>query len=139
MSGRTRERPRIDHLDAPLQETVEEQQSPLQFASLQQFAILQDKMSTIIDTLQRMTAPPPTTEIPPTAGIPPTAEVPSVAKIPPTVEIPPAVEIPPSETTQTHEMTSTSRCSIPTNWESILNEKFDEAIARRKNRGQPIT
>ncbi|KAL2457520.1 Uncharacterized protein Adt_46337 [Abeliophyllum distichum] len=40
---------------------------------------------------------------------------------------------------QMQEMTSTSRNSLPANWENILNEKVDEAIARRKNRGQPIS
>ncbi|KAL2457881.1 Uncharacterized protein Adt_46176 [Abeliophyllum distichum] len=54
-------------------------------------------------------------------------------------KIPLVVEIPPSETMQTQEMTSTSRNSIPANWENILNEKVDEAIARRKNRGRPIS
>ncbi|KAL2483345.1 uncharacterized protein Fot_44789 [Forsythia ovata] len=35
-------------------------------------------------------------------------------------------------------MTSTSHYSIPTNWENLLNEKVDEAIARRKNRRRSI-
>ncbi|KAL2466740.1 Uncharacterized protein Adt_42591 [Abeliophyllum distichum] len=40
---------------------------------------------------------------------------------------------------QTQEMTSTSRYSIPANWKNVLNKKVDEAIARRKNRGRPIS
>ncbi|KAL2456264.1 Retrotrans gag domain-containing protein [Abeliophyllum distichum] len=67
--------------------------------------------------------------------IPQTAEV----KIPPVVENPQAVEVSPSETMQTQEMTSTSRNSIPANWENILNEKVDEAITQRKNRRRPIS
>ncbi|KAL2491221.1 Retrotrans gag domain-containing protein [Abeliophyllum distichum] len=57
----------------------------------------------------------------------------------PAVEIPPAVEILPSETVQTHDATPTSRHSIPVNWESILNDKLEEAIARMKNRVRPIS
>ncbi|KAL2542266.1 Reverse transcriptase domain-containing protein [Abeliophyllum distichum] len=36
-------------------------------------------------------------------------------------------------------MTSTSCYSIPVNWKNLLNEKFDEMIAQRKNRGQSIS
>ncbi|KAL2552401.1 hypothetical protein Fot_06020 [Forsythia ovata] len=104
MAGRTRGRPMIDHQDALLQETEEEQHPPLQFAIVQQFTTLQDQMTTIRNMLQRVTAPPPA------------------------AEIPPPVEIPPSETMQTQEMTSTSRYSIPAKWKNLLNEKVDEAI-----------
>ncbi|KAL2513264.1 Uncharacterized protein Adt_18864 [Abeliophyllum distichum] len=65
--------------------------------------------------------------------------IPQKKKNPLPTEIPSADEILPSKTMQTHEMTSTSRHSIPANWENILNEKVDEAIARRKNRGRPIS
>ncbi|KAL2456886.1 Uncharacterized protein Adt_00516 [Abeliophyllum distichum] len=51
----------------------------------------------------------------------------------------PAVEILPSETAQTRELMPTSRHSIPVNWESILNDKVEEAIARRKSRVRPIS
>ncbi|KAL2512355.1 Retrotrans gag domain-containing protein [Abeliophyllum distichum] len=81
----------------------------------------------MMEMLQRMAGPPHTLEAPPAADAPPV------------VEIPPAVEILPSETVQTHELTPTSRHSIPVNWESILNDKVEEAIARRKSRGKPIS
>ncbi|KAL2501342.1 Uncharacterized protein Fot_35190 [Forsythia ovata] len=90
-------------------------------------------MSNIMDMLHRMTTPPPIAEIPTTEETQPAAEIPPVA------EIPPAVEVFPSETMQTWKMTSTSRYSIPSNWGSLLNEKIDDAIARRKNRGRPIS
>ncbi|KAL2519804.1 hypothetical protein Fot_23727 [Forsythia ovata] len=86
-----------------------------------------------MEMLQRMAAQPRTSEAPPANEVPPTTEVPLAA------EIPPAVEIPPSETIQTHEMTSTSRHSIPVNWEIILNDKVEEAIVRRKSRERPIS
>ncbi|KAL2471197.1 hypothetical protein Adt_39333 [Abeliophyllum distichum] len=127
MSGTTRGMPRIEHPDAPSQETTEEQQPPLQFATIQQVTILQDQMSTIMEMLQRMTTSFYTPEAPPAEEAPLAAEV------------PPAVDIPPSEATQTHEMTSTSRHSIPANWESILNEKVEEAITRRNSRVRPIS
>ncbi|KAL2527757.1 hypothetical protein Adt_12811 [Abeliophyllum distichum] len=133
MSVRTRGRPRIEHPDAPLQETTAEEQPLLQIATVPQVTILQDQMSTIIEMLQRMAAPPRTLEMPSVAEAPP------VAKVPPAAEILLAVEILPSETVQTHELTSTSRHSIPVNWKSILNDKVDEAIARRKNRGRLIS
>ncbi|KAL2505471.1 Uncharacterized protein Adt_21092 [Abeliophyllum distichum] len=60
-------------------------------------------------------------------------------EVPQAPEVPPAVEIPPSETVNVNEMTPTSHHLIPNNWESILNEKFEEAIVRRKSRGRPIT
>ncbi|KAL2488895.1 hypothetical protein Fot_42187 [Forsythia ovata] len=129
MSGRTRGRPRIEHPDAPSQDMAEEQQPPLQFATVQQVTILQDQMLTIMEMLQRMTAPPYTSEVPPTTVIP------SAAKAPLATEFPLTDEILPSETIQTHETTSTSRHLIPLNWESVLNE---EVIARRKSRGRPI-
>ncbi|KAL2526079.1 Uncharacterized protein Adt_11133 [Abeliophyllum distichum] len=68
-----------------------------------------------------------------------TLEAPPAADAPPAMEIPPAVEILPSEIVQTHELTPTSRHSIPVNWESILNDKVEEAIARSKSRGRPIS
>ncbi|KAL2508660.1 hypothetical protein Fot_32307 [Forsythia ovata] len=83
-------------------------------------------MSTIMNMLQRMTAPPPAAEIPPTV------------ETPLAIEIPPAVEIPPSETIQTHGMTSTSRYSIPATGRTFGTKKVDEAITRRKNRERPI-
>ncbi|KAL2508036.1 hypothetical protein Fot_31683 [Forsythia ovata] len=67
------------------------------------------------------------------------SRVPQAAEAPSVVKVPSSVEILSSETTQTHETTSTSRYSIPANSESILNEKVDEAIVRRKNRGRPIS
>ncbi|KAL2526530.1 Uncharacterized protein Adt_11584 [Abeliophyllum distichum] len=84
-------------------------------------------MATIMNTLQRVTTPSTTTKIP----------QPAEAEIPHVVENLPAVEVSPSETVQMQEMTSTSRNSIPVNWENILNEKVDEAITQRKNRGWP--
>ncbi|KAL2549205.1 uncharacterized protein Fot_10735 [Forsythia ovata] len=133
MLGRTRRRPRIEHPDAPLQEMEEEQQPPLQIATVQHVTILQNQMSTIIEMLQRITAPNHTSEVPSAPETPLTAEPPV------TTEVSPAAEIPSSENMQAHETTSTSHYSIPANWESILNEKVDEAIARRKNRGRPIS
>ncbi|KAL2537871.1 hypothetical protein Fot_19262 [Forsythia ovata] len=111
MSGRTRGRPTINHADAPLQETVEEQHPSLQFATIEQFTALQDQIFTIMNMLQRVTASPPP------------------------AENPPAVEIPPSKTMQTQEITSTSRYSIPANWENLLDEKVDEAIATKEEYG----
>ncbi|KAL2532113.1 Retrotrans gag domain-containing protein [Abeliophyllum distichum] len=73
------------------------------------------------------------------ASPPHTSKAPPAADVPPAVEISRAVEILPSETVQTHELTPTSRHSIPANWESILNDKVEEAIARRKSRGRPIS
>ncbi|KAL2550918.1 hypothetical protein Fot_12448 [Forsythia ovata] len=102
---------------------AEEQQPPLQFATIQQVTILPDQMSTITEMLQRMTA------LPPISKIPLAAEVPPVAEAPPTAEVLLAVKILPSKTIQTLEMTSTIRHSIPVNWEIILNEKVDEVIA----------
>ncbi|KAL2544424.1 hypothetical protein Fot_13657 [Forsythia ovata] len=110
MAGKTRGRSRIDHQDTPLREAAEEEQHPLQFTTVHQFTALQDQMTTIMNMLQRVIAPLPA------------------------AEIPPAFEIPPYETMQTHEMTSTSCYTIPANWENLLNEKVDKAIARRKNR-----
>ncbi|KAL2550121.1 hypothetical protein Fot_11651 [Forsythia ovata] len=133
MSGRTRGRPRIEHPETLPPETTAEKQPPLQFATIQQVTVLQDQMSAIIEMLQRIASQPRTLEAPPANEVPPTTEV------LPAVEIPPAVEILPSETIQTHEMTSTSCHSIPVNWESILNDKVEEAIARRKSRGRPIS
>ncbi|KAL2519402.1 Retrotrans gag domain-containing protein [Abeliophyllum distichum] len=71
--------------------------------------------------------------------VPPAAEAPPVADAPPSCRNPPAVEIPPSETVQMHDATPTSRHSMPVNWESILNDKVEEAISRRKNRVRPIS
>ncbi|KAL2532159.1 hypothetical protein Adt_05510 [Abeliophyllum distichum] len=119
MAGRTRGRPVIDHQDEPTLEAGEEQNTSLPFTTIQKFTTLQDQKTTIMNMLQRVPAQPTTTEIPQTAEV----------KIPPVVEIPPAVEVPPSETMQMQEMTSTSRNSLPANWENILNEKVDEAIA----------
>ncbi|KAL2464948.1 Uncharacterized protein Adt_40799 [Abeliophyllum distichum] len=127
MSGRTRGRPRIEHPDAPSQETAAEEQPPLQFTTVQQVTVLQDQLSTMMKMLQRMAGPPYTSETLPAADAPPV------------VEIPPAIEILPSEIVQTHELTPTSRHSIPVNWKSILNDKVEEAITRRKSRGRPIS
>ncbi|KAL2547259.1 hypothetical protein Fot_16492 [Forsythia ovata] len=80
-------------------------------------SVLQDHMSNIMNMLQRMTAPMPTLEILPTT------------ETPLATEIPPTVEISPSETMQTQEMTSTSCYIIVANWETLLNENVDEAIA----------
>ncbi|KAL2501009.1 hypothetical protein Fot_34857 [Forsythia ovata] len=77
--------------------------------------------------------------LPRTSEVPPADEAPPVAEVPPAAKILPTVEILPSETIQTHEMKSTSLHSIPVNWESILNDKVKEAIARRKSRGRPIS
>ncbi|KAL2491830.1 Uncharacterized protein Adt_27458 [Abeliophyllum distichum] len=72
-------------------------------------------MSTIMEMLQRMTSPPHAPQATP-------------------------VEISPSETTHMHEITPTSRHLIPTNWESVMNEKVEEVIAQRKSRGRfPMT
>ncbi|KAL2483165.1 hypothetical protein Fot_44609 [Forsythia ovata] len=131
MSGRTRGRPRIEHTETPPPEATAEEEHPPQFATIQQVTVLQDQMSTIMEMLQRIVPQPRTSEAPPPAN-----EVPPTTEIQPAAEIPPAVEIPPSETIQTHEMTSTSRPSIPVNWENILNDKVEEAITRRKSRGK---
>ncbi|KAL2505524.1 Uncharacterized protein Adt_21145 [Abeliophyllum distichum] len=133
MSGRTRGRPRIEQLDAHPLENTGEEQPPLQFATVEQITILQNQMSTMMEMLRRMAGQPHASEVPPAA------EAPLAADAPPALEIPPAVEILPSETVQTHDATPTSRHSIPVNWESILNDKVEEAIARRKNRVRPIT
>ncbi|KAL2533521.1 Uncharacterized protein Adt_06872 [Abeliophyllum distichum] len=133
MSGRTRGRPRIEHPDAPSQEMAEEQQPPSQFATVKQATIFQNQMSTIMEMLQRMTAPPHTLEVPSTIEVSPATEP------QPVVKVPPAVKILPTETIQTHEMTSTCRHSIPVNWKSILSEKVVEAIAQRKSRRRPIS
>ncbi|KAL2457876.1 Uncharacterized protein Adt_46171 [Abeliophyllum distichum] len=117
MAGRTRGRLVIDHQDEPTLEAGEEQNTSLPFTTIQQFTALQDQMTTIMNMLQRVPAQPTMTEIPQTVEV----------KIPPVVKIPPAVEVPPSQTMQTQD------------WENILNEKVDEAIARRKNIGQPIS
>ncbi|KAL2497762.1 Retrotrans gag domain-containing protein [Abeliophyllum distichum] len=47
MSGKTKERPRMDHPDAPLQETAKEQQPPLQFATVS-FNLLNEKVDEAI-------------------------------------------------------------------------------------------
>ncbi|KAL2491127.1 hypothetical protein Adt_26755 [Abeliophyllum distichum] len=133
MSGRIRGRPRIEHSNAPSQEMAEEEQPPSQFAIVEQVTILQNQMSTIMEMLQRMTAPPHILEVPSAVEVPPAIES------QPTVEVLPTVEILPTKTIQTHEMTYTSRHSIPVNWESILSEKVEEAIAQRKSRGRPIS
>ncbi|KAL2512244.1 hypothetical protein Adt_17844 [Abeliophyllum distichum] len=83
----------------------------------------------MMEMLRRIAGPPHT----PAAEAPPTADAPLA------VEIPPVVEILPSETVQTYDAKPTSRHSIPVNWESILNDKVEEAIARRKNRVRPIS
>ncbi|KAL2531805.1 Retrotrans gag domain-containing protein [Abeliophyllum distichum] len=110
-----------------------EGQPQAQFATVEQVTILQNQLSTMMEMLSRMASQTHASEIPPAAEAPPAADP------PPAMEIPPAVEIPPSETVQTHDATPTSRHLIPGNWESILNEKVEEAIARRKNRVRPIS
>ncbi|KAL2537904.1 hypothetical protein Fot_19295 [Forsythia ovata] len=86
-----------------------------------------------MEMLQRMTTLLHTLDVPLVVEVPPAAEAPLAT------EVLPAIEILPSETIQTHKMTSTSRHSIPDNWESILNKKFEAAIARRKRRGRSIS
>ncbi|KAL2523183.1 Uncharacterized protein Fot_27106 [Forsythia ovata] len=108
MSGRTRGRPRIEHVETSQPEIAAGEEHLPQFATIQQVTALQDQMSTILEMLQRIAPPPHTSEVPPLVN-----EVPPPTEIPPAAEIPPAVEIPPSETVQTHEITSTSRPSIP--------------------------
>ncbi|KAL2518799.1 Uncharacterized protein Adt_15046 [Abeliophyllum distichum] len=127
MSGRTRGRPRIEQPDAPPLENTGEEQPPLQFATVEQIAILQNQMSTIMEMLQGM------------AGHSHEQQATPAEEAPRAPEAAPAVEVLPSETIHVNEMTSTSHHQIPTNWESILNEKVEEAIARRKSRGRPIT
>ncbi|KAL2499950.1 Uncharacterized protein Adt_25500 [Abeliophyllum distichum] len=133
MSGRTRGRPRIEHSDAPLQEPMAEEQPQTQFATVEQVAVLQNQLSTMMEMLSRMARQPHTSEAPSAV------EVPLAADASPAMEILPAVEVLPSETVQTHDSTPSSRHSIPVNWESILNDKVEEAIARRKNRVRPIS
>ncbi|KAL2512955.1 Uncharacterized protein Adt_18555 [Abeliophyllum distichum] len=84
-------------------------------------------MSTIMEMLQGM------------AGHSHEQQATPAEEAPQAPEAPPTVEVLPSETIHVNEMTSTSHHQIPTNWESILNEKIEEAIARRKSRGRPIT
>ncbi|KAL2453072.1 Retrotrans gag domain-containing protein [Abeliophyllum distichum] len=127
MSGKTRGRPRIEHPDAPSLENKEDEQPPLQFTTVQQVTILQNQMSTIMEMLQRMTGPPHAPRATP------------VEEAPQALEVPPAADIPPSETIHMNEMTPTSHHLIPVNWESVLNEKVEEAIARRNSRGRPIS
>ncbi|KAL2549763.1 hypothetical protein Fot_11293 [Forsythia ovata] len=128
MSGRARGRPRINNLDAPLQENAEEPHPPLQFATIEQFAALQEQMFAVVNMLQRVIAPPTAVENIIATVNTPVTDHPPAAENPPATEIHPTVEIPPSETMQTHEMTSTSRYLIPANWENILNEKVDESV-----------
>ncbi|KAL2505744.1 Uncharacterized protein Adt_21365 [Abeliophyllum distichum] len=127
MSGRTRGRPRIEQSDAPPLENTGEEQPPLQFATVEQITILQNQMSTIMGMLQGM------------AGPSHVQQTMLAEEAPQAPEVPPAVEVPPSETTHVNEMTPTSHHLIPTNWESIVNEKVEEAIARSKSRGRPIS
>ncbi|KAL2474928.1 Uncharacterized protein Adt_35664 [Abeliophyllum distichum] len=130
MSSRTRRRHGIELPDTPSQEMAEEQQPPSQFAVVEQVTILQNQMSTIMEMLQRMTAPLHTSEVPPAAEVPP------AMKSQPAVEVLPAVEILPIETIQTHEMTSTSCHSIPINWESILSKKSGGGDHKKKDQGK---
>ncbi|KAL2543456.1 Uncharacterized protein Adt_04434 [Abeliophyllum distichum] len=110
MSGRTRGRPRIEHPDAPLQEPMAEGQPQAQFATVEQVTILQNQLSAMMEMLSRMASQPHASEIPPAAEAPPGSG-------------------------------STASYGDPSdgNWESILNEKVEEAIARRKNRVRPIS
>ncbi|KAL2512316.1 Uncharacterized protein Adt_17916 [Abeliophyllum distichum] len=87
----------------------------------------------MMEMLRRMAGLPHTSEVPPATEALPAVDA------PPTVEIFPTVEILPSETVQTNDFTPTSRHSIPVNWESIFNDKVEEAIARRKSRVRPIS
>ncbi|KAL2505506.1 Uncharacterized protein Adt_21127 [Abeliophyllum distichum] len=109
------------------------EQPQSQFATVEQVIVLQDQLSTMMEMLSRMVGPPHASEPPPAAEAPP------VADAPPAVEIPPTIEILPSETVQMHDAMPTSRHSIPVNWESILNDKVEEVIARRKNKVRPIS
>ncbi|KAL2480169.1 Retrotrans gag domain-containing protein [Abeliophyllum distichum] len=127
MSGRTRRRPRIEQPDAPPLENAGEEQPPLQFATVEQIAILQNQMSTIMEMLQGM------------AGQSHVQQATPAEAAPQAPEVPPAVEVPSSETVNVNEMTPTSHHLIPNDWESILNENVEEEIARRKSRGRPIT
>ncbi|KAL2474572.1 Uncharacterized protein Adt_35308 [Abeliophyllum distichum] len=133
MSGRTRGRPRIEHSDAPLQEPMAEEKPQTQFVTVEQVTVLQNQLSTMMEMLSRMASQPHASEAPPTV------EVPLAGDALLAMEILPAVEVLPSETVQTHDATPTSRHSMPVIWESILNEKVEEAIARRKNRVRPIS
>ncbi|KAL2469643.1 Ribonuclease H [Abeliophyllum distichum] len=129
MSGRTRGRPRIEQPDAPHLKNASplEEQPPLQFATVEQIAILQNQMSTIMEMLQEMTGPSHVQQATPTEEVPQAPEA------------PPTVDVPPSKTTHMNEMTPTSHHLILANWKSILNEKVEEAIARRKSSGRPIS
>ncbi|KAL2532766.1 hypothetical protein Adt_06117 [Abeliophyllum distichum] len=104
----------------------QKEQPQTQFATVEQVTVLQNQLSTMMEMLSRMASQSHASEAPPAV------EVPLAADAPPAMEIPPAVEVLPSETVQTHDATPTSRHSIPVNWESILNDKVEEAIARRK-------
>ncbi|KAL2453075.1 Uncharacterized protein Adt_45812 [Abeliophyllum distichum] len=133
MTGRNGRRPRTEHSDAPLQEPMAEEQPQAQFATVEQVTVLQNQLSTMMEMLSRMASQPHASEATPAV------EVPLAGDALPAMEIPPAVEVLPSETVQTHDATPTSRHSIPVNWESILNDKVEEAIARRKSRVRPIS
>ncbi|KAL2485141.1 Reverse transcriptase domain-containing protein [Abeliophyllum distichum] len=85
-------------------------------------------MSIIMEMLQRMTGP-----LRHALEATPAEEALQAA------EVPPAVEIPTYEITPMPEMTPTSRHLILANWEIVLNEKVEEAIARRKSSGRPIS
>ncbi|KAL2489095.1 Uncharacterized protein Fot_42387 [Forsythia ovata] len=123
MSGRTRGRPRIEHPDAPSQEMAEEQQHPSQFATIEQVTILQNQMSTIMEMLQRMTAPPHTSEAPPSVEPPATEPQPDI-------EVPPAAKILPNETMQTHEI----RRSLSLSVELVFTPKFSVSIKGPESR-----
>ncbi|KAL2534198.1 Uncharacterized protein Adt_07549 [Abeliophyllum distichum] len=127
MSGRPRRTQRIEQSDAPPLENTGGEQPPLQFATIEQITVLQNQMSTIMGMLQGM------------AGSSRAQQTTPAEDAPQAPEAPPAVEVPPSETTHVNEMTPNSHHLIPINWESIVNEKVEEAIARRKSRGRPIS
>ncbi|KAL2468623.1 uncharacterized protein Fot_50199 [Forsythia ovata] len=51
---------------------------------------------------------------------------------------PPVEETPPDESTPT-QASAPEFTAIPRNFESLLNQKVEEAITRRKNKGRPIS
>ncbi|KAL2513089.1 Uncharacterized protein Adt_18689 [Abeliophyllum distichum] len=95
MPGRARGRPRINNPD--LRENREEPHPPPQFVTVEQFEALQEQMSIIVNTLQRVTAlltaaenivatvGPQAANPPPAANHQPATENPPVAEIPPTL------------------------------------------------------
>ncbi|KAL2486722.1 Uncharacterized protein Adt_31478 [Abeliophyllum distichum] len=134
MTGRAGRRPRTEYSDATLQEPMAEEQPQAQFATVEQVTVLQNQLSTMMEMLSRM------------------------ASQPHASEAPPAVEGSPSRRCSASDGDSSSRLKFfhqrrcrrmtrrlqavtqyQVNWESILNDKVEEAIARRKSRVRPIS